>query len=62
MVVLWFTVMRLVSNATNSVETRISETLAMKGLLLSSLGKKAEAYSAVDKGLRKNLASIVCIL
>jgi len=38
------------------------ETLAMKGLTLSCLGRKEEAYEFVRKGLKNNLRSHVCIL
>lgn len=36
------------------------ETLSMKGLILSCMGKKEEAYEFVRKGLRNNLRSHVC--
>lgn len=36
------------------------ETLAMKGLILSCMGKKDEAYEYVRKGLRNDLTSHVC--
>lgn len=36
------------------------ETLAMKGLTLSCLGKKDEAFEFVRRGLRNNLKSHVC--
>ena len=36
------------------------ETLAMKGLILNCIGRKAEAYEYVRKGLRNDLTSHVC--
>lgn len=36
------------------------ETLAMKGLILNCLGRKAEAYDHVRRGLRNDLRSHVC--
>lgn len=36
------------------------ETLAMKGLLLNSLGKREEAYEYTRNGLKANLKSHVC--
>lgn len=36
------------------------ETLAMKGLILNCMGRKAEAYEYVRKGLRNDLTSHVC--
>ncbi|XP_023685420.2 N-alpha-acetyltransferase 15, NatA auxiliary subunit-like isoform X1 [Paramormyrops kingsleyae] len=40
--------------------TEHGETLAMKGLTLSCLGKKEEAYDLVRRGLRNDLKSHVC--
>lgn len=40
----------------------LSETLAMKGLIMNCLGKKDEAYELVRRGLRNDLKSHVCIL
>lgn len=36
------------------------ETLAMKGLATSSMGKKEEAYQLAREGLKKDLQSHVC--
>ena len=36
------------------------ETLAMKGLILNCLEKKAEAFDLVRKGLKVHLKSYVC--
>ena len=36
------------------------ETLATKGLILSCLGKKEEAFELVRRGLRNNLKSHLC--
>ena len=36
------------------------ETLAMKGLVLNSIGKKEEAYDFCRRGLKCNLKSHVC--
>ncbi|THD20369.1 N-alpha-acetyltransferase 16 NatA auxiliary subunit [Fasciola hepatica] len=36
------------------------ETLAMKGILLSCLGKKEEAQEYVKRGLKANISSFVC--
>lgn len=36
------------------------ETLAMKGLILSYMGKKEEAFENVRKGLKNDLKSHVC--
>lgn len=38
------------------------ETLAMKGILLSCLGKKEEAQEYVKRGLKANISSFVCKL
>ena len=37
-----------------------AETLAMKGLLLSYMGKKGEAFEYVRRGLKNDLKSHVC--
>lgn len=37
-----------------------TETLAMKGLLLSYMGKKEEAFEYVRRGLKNDLRSHVC--
>ena len=37
-----------------------SETLAMKGLVLNSIGRKEEANEFVKKGLKNDLQSHVC--
>lgn len=36
------------------------ETLAMKGLILNSTGKREEAYDFTRRGLKCNLKSFVC--
>jgi peptide alpha-N-acetyltransferase len=36
------------------------ETICMRGLVLSGMGRKPEAYEAVRKGLRLNMSSHVC--
>ena len=38
----------------------LTETLAMKGLILNCLGRKDEAYDHVRRGLRNDLTSHVC--
>ena len=38
----------------------VTETLAMKGLILNCLNRKEEAYDHVRKGLRNDLTSHVC--
>lgn len=44
----------------HSVSSVLTETLAMKGLILNCLSKKDEAYDHVKRGLRNDLQSHVC--
>ena len=44
------------------VPLSLSETLAMKGLILNCIGKKEDAYDCVRRGLKNDLTSHVCIL
>ena len=44
----------------NKLKVLLSETLAMKGLILNNLGRKEEAYDYVRRGLRNDLKSHVC--
>lgn len=54
--------MTTINNYNDNNDNVVAETLAMKGLTLSCLGKKDEAYEFVRRGLRNNLKSHVCIL
>lgn len=43
-----------------SILSEISETLSMKGLVLTYMGKKEEGWELVKKGVRFDLSSHIC--